>query len=62
MRAVTPPLGDKRKVYSFEFEKNKKMEKFGKKILSNLKVTVLEQVNQAFILAKFGKIVFFYTS
>ena len=46
MRAVTPPLGEKRKVYSFEFEKNKKLEKFGKKILSNLKVTVLEQVNQ----------------
>ena len=31
MLAVTPPLGEKRKVYSFEFEKNKKMEKFGKK-------------------------------
>ena len=31
MLAVTPPLGEKRKVYSFEFEKNKKLEKFGKK-------------------------------
>ena len=47
MLAVTPPLGEKRKVCSFEFEKNKKLERFGKnKILSNLKGTVLEQVNQ----------------
>ena len=47
MRAVTTPLGEKRKVYSFEFGKNKNLEKFGKnKTLSNLKVTVLEQVNQ----------------
>lgn len=47
MRAVTPPLGEKRKVYSFEFGKIliwKNLEK--NKILSNLKVTVLEQVNQ----------------
>ena len=47
MRAVTPPLGKKRKVYSFEFGKNKTLENLEKnKILSNLKVTVLEQVNQ----------------
>ena len=48
MLAVTPALGEKRKVYSFDFEKNKKnwkgLEK--NKILSNLKGTVLEQVNQ----------------
>lgn len=48
MRAVTPPLGEKRKVYSFEFKKNKKIGKVWKKnkILRNLKVTVLGQVNQ----------------
>ena len=32
------------------------------KILRNLKGTVLEQVNQGLHPAKFGKIVFFYTS
>ena len=47
MRAVTPPLGEKRKVYSFELQKIKIWKNLEKnKILSNLKVTVLEQVNQ----------------
>ena len=47
MRAVTPPLGEKRKVYSLELQKIKIWKNLEKnKILSNLKVTVLEQVNQ----------------
>ena len=47
MLAATPPLGKKRKVYSFEFVKNKKLERFGKKQnTKQLESTVLEQVNQ----------------